>query len=219
MESPKSPFFVKDSVFICYFGSFKTVLSLIKNLVISNQNIKKHLLAFAIFCLFYNNGMGQRTKPEYGPVFNQIGATFNIEDADFAPNSETVLKAIFDIDYKPKDPLASNSLISSLHRYLNMHVRNGVKESNISLAFVLHGDSTKDALKNEAYKKRYGINNPNTQLIKTLSEHGVDMFICGQSAAYSGISKSEIMPEIKLALSAMTVLTIYQSEGYSLIKF
>lgn len=100
-----------------------------------------------------------------------------------------------------------------------MHVRNGVKESNISLAFVLHGDSTKDALKNEAYKKRYGINNPNTQLIKTLSEHGVDMFICGQSAAYSGISKSEIMPEIKLALSAMTVLTIYQSEGYSLIKF
>ena len=111
------------------------------------------------------------------------------------------------------------TLISSLHRYLNMHVKNGVKESNISLAFVLHGASTKDALTNEAYKKKYGIENPNIDLIKTLSEHGVDMYICGQSAAYEGISKSELLPEIKLALSAMSVLTIYQSEGYSLIKF
>ncbi|WP_202912000.1 DsrE family protein [Arenibacter aquaticus] len=190
-----------------------------KILVTLHKNNKKYLLAITFMGLFYNYCMAQSPKPEYGPVFNQIGATFNIEDVDFAPNSETVLKAIFDIDYKPKDPLASNSLISSLHRYLNMHVRNGVKKSNISLAFVLHGDSTKDALNNEAYKKRYGSNNPNTQLIKTLSEHGVDMYICGQSAAYSGISKSEIMPEIKLALSSMTVLTIYQSEGYSLIKF
>ncbi|MDO7174123.1 DsrE family protein [Mariniflexile sp. AS56] len=158
-------------------------------------------------------------KPEYGPVFDQIGATFNIKDADFTPDSTSVLKAIFDIDYMPKDSLASNPLISSLHRYLNMHVKSGVKESNISLAFVLHGDSTKDALSDAAYMKKYGIKNPNTYLIKTLSEHGVAMFICGQSAAYSGISKSELLPEIKLALSAMTVLTIYQSEGYSLIKF
>jgi len=45
------------------------------------------------------------------------------------------------------------------------------------------------------------------------------MFIYGESAAYKGISKSDILPEIKLALSAMTVLTIYQTEGYSLIKF
>ena len=100
-----------------------------------------------------------------------------------------------------------------------MHVKYGVKESNISLAFVLHGASTKDALTNEAYERKYGMKNPNIDLIKTLAEHGVEMFICGQSAAYNGISKSELLPEIKLALSAMTVLTFYQSNGYSLIKF
>ncbi|MCK0148165.1 DsrE family protein [Arenibacter sp. F26102] len=181
--------------------------------------MKINILTIIFLSLFYNTGLGQITKPEYGPVFDEIGATYDIENADFVPDSTFVLKAIFDIDYMPKDSLASNSLISSLHRYLNMHVKNGVKESNISLAFVLHGASTKDALTDEAYMRKYGIKNPNTNLIRTLSEHRVEMYICGQSATHAGISKSEILPEIKLALSAMTVLTIYQSEGYSLIKF
>lgn len=178
-----------------------------------------NILVIIFLCLFYNTCFGQIPKPEYGPVFDEIGATYDLKNADFVPDSTAILKAIFDIDYLPKDPLSSNSLISSLHRYLNMHVKNGVPEANISLAFVLHGDSTKDALTNEAYLKRYGIKNPNTNLITTLSAHGVEMYICGQSASYSGISKSELLPEIKMALSAMTVLTIYQSNGYSLIKF
>lgn len=181
--------------------------------------MKTKFLAIIFLTILYNTCIAQNTKSGYGPVFNDIGPTFKVEDADLVPDSNAILKAVFDIDYMPKDSLASNSLISSLHRYLNMHVNNGVKESNISLAFVLHGASTKDGMTDIAYKKKYGIKNPNTHLIKTLAEHGVDMYICGQSASYAGISKSELLPEIKLALSAMTVLTIYQAEGYSLIKF
>lgn len=181
--------------------------------------MKINILALFFLSVISNNCISQNKKPVYGPVFDKIGATYNIENADFTPDSTAVLKAIFDIDNLSKDSSTSNFQISSLHRYLNMHVKNGVKESNISLAFVLHGASTKDALTNEAHKKKYGVKNPNIDLIKSLSEHGVDMYICGQSAAYSGVSKSEIMLEIKLALSAMSVLTVYQSEGYSLIKF
>lgn len=181
--------------------------------------MKTKILTIVLFTIFTSICSAQTKKAGYGPVFSDIGPTFKVEDADFIPDSTAVLKAIFDIDYMPKDSLASNSLISSLHRYLNMHVKNGVKESNISLAFVLHGASTKDAMTDKAYMMKYGIKNPNTYLIKTLADHGVDMYICGQSASYAGISKSELLPEIKLALSAMTVLTIYQAEGYSMIKF
>ena len=177
------------------------------------------VLTIIFFIMLTFACLAQTTNSEYGPVFNDIGPTFKVEDADFVPDSTAVLKAIFDIDYMPKDSFASNSLISSLHRYLNMHVKNGVKESNISLAFVLHGASTKDAMTDEAYMRKYGIKNPNTHLIKTLADHGVDMYICGQSASYAGISKAELLPDIKLALSAMTVLTVYQAEGYSMIKF
>ena len=61
--------------------------------------------------------------------FYKIGATYNIENADFVQAPTTaVLKAIFDIDYLSKDASTSNFLISSLHRYLNMHVKNGVED-------------------------------------------------------------------------------------------
>ena len=178
-----------------------------------------NFLIIFFLSIVFNAGFAQTAQHEYGPVFDDIGPTFKIENLDFVPDSTAQLKAIFDIDYMPKDSMASNSLISSLHRFLNMHVKSGIPESNISLAFVLHGASTKDAMTDEAYQKKYGVKNPNTYLIETLAERGVDMYICGQSASYAWISKSDLLPDIKLALSAMTVLTIYQSKGYSLIKF
>ena len=100
-----------------------------------------------------------------------------------------------------------------------MHVQRGIPLENIHLAFVVHGASGKDALSNEAYKKRYGVDNPNTAHIKALAEKGVHMYICGQSATHAGFIKSELMPEVEMALSAMTVLTVYQANDYSLIRF
>lgn len=181
--------------------------------------MKIYILAIAFISLSFATCLGQMPKAEYGPVFDNIGPTFEVDNVDILLDSTTILKTIFDIDYESKDSLSSNRLISSLHRYLNMHVKSGVKEENISLAFVLHGASTQDALSDDAYMQRFGVKNPNTNLIKTLAAHGVDMYICGQSASFRGFAKSELSPDIKLSLSAMTVLTIYQSKGYSMIKF
>ena len=154
-----------------------------------------------------------------GPVFKSLGSVYEVPEADFVPDSTQVLKAIFDIERLQEDPTEVNPLINSLARYINMHVQRGILLENIHLAFVVHGVSGKDVLTNEAYNKRYGMDNPNTAHIKALAEKGVHMFICGQSATWSGYAKSEIMPEVKMALSAMTVLTVYQANGYSLIRF
>lgn len=154
-----------------------------------------------------------------GPIFKSMGAVYDVPEADFVPDSTQVLKAIFDIERLQDDPTEVNPLINSLARYINMHVQKGIPLKNIHLSFVLHGVSGKDALSDEAYKKRYGVNNPNSAHIKALADKGVHMFICGQSATYAGYKKSELMPEIKMALSAMTVLTVYQANGYSLIRF
>lgn len=155
----------------------------------------------------------------YGPVFDSMGYVYDVNEADFIPDSTVVLKAIFDIERPQENPSELNPLINSLHRYLNMHVRKGIPLENIHLAFVLHGVSGKDALSNKAYRKRHGVDNPNIAHIKALAEKGVHMYICGQSATYAGYKKSELLPEVKMALSAMTVLTIYQNNKYALIRF
>ena len=168
--------------------------------------------------IFFSFGMSaQKASP--GPVFKDMGPVFDVNDADFIPDKGDVLKAIFDIDRRVDDNSTPNPLISSLHRFYNMHVRHGVKEEDIHLAFVVHGSSTDHVLDNKAYNKKYGTDNPNKPYIMALAKKGVKMYVCGQSASYHGISKRDLLPEVKLALSAMTVLTSFQMEGYGMIKF
>ena len=142
-----------------------------------------------------------------------------MNDSDYTIDSTQALKAIFDIDREVKKPNQPNPLIGSLHRYYNMHVRKGIPQENIQLAFVVHGKSTKHILTDAAYMERYGVKNPNSPLIKELKKVGVKMYVCGQSANYSGISKEEILSGVELALSAMTVLTVFQMNGYAMIRF
>lgn len=175
------------------------------------------ILLFLLVAIPSIRCVAQENNP--GPVFKSLGAVYDVPEADFVPNSTQVLKAIFDIERLQEDPTEVNPLINSLARYINMHVQRGIPLESIHLSFVLHGVSGKDALSNKAYKKRYGVNNPNSSHIKALAAKGVHMFICGQSATYAGYKKSELMPEVKMALSAMTVLTVYQANGYSLIRF
>ena len=52
-----------------------------------------------------------------------------------------------------------------------------------------------------------------------LDKAGVDIYVCGQSAAYNGYSAEELLPEVKIAVSAMTVHVRLQQEGYQAILF
>jgi len=54
-------------------------------------------------------------------------------------------------------------------------------------------------------------------MIEQLSAKGVKFYQCGQSTEFMGIQKSELAPQISLAFFAMTMLTILQADGYSLV--
>ena len=100
-----------------------------------------------------------------------------------------------------------------------MHANAGMKPSQLKVAVTIHGGAWKDVLSDEAYKKKFGVVNPNTQLIKELSNAGVDVIICGQTAMFRKIDRTVVMPEVKFVLSAMTALLQYQNNGYKFIKF
>ena len=50
-----------------------------------------------------------------------------------------------------------------------------------------------------------------------LHDAGVSIYVCGQSTSFGGIDKNELADGVQLALSAMTMLTILQSDGYALL--
>ena len=56
----------------------------------------------------------------------------------------------------------------------------------------------------------------NAALIADLIAHNVDIYVCGQSAAHYEVNASDLLPNVQLALSAMTAHALLQQRGYTL---
>lgn len=177
----------------------------------------KHTLFFllAIFPMI----LFCQKEPQQGAVIKEFGSTYEVENPDFKTDLENDLKVVFDVGRSFGDSTKVNPLINTAARYLNMHVNAGVPFKNLKVALVIHGNAANDILKDKVYQKKFGIKNPNTDLITALSEKGVQIILCGQTAAHRKITKLDIHPKIQLALSAMTALVQLQNKNYKLINF
>ena len=152
-----------------------------------------------------------------GPVIKGYGPTYAIENRDVPLAEGAIYKAVFDVAAYSNDTTSVNSRLVSVARYLNMHGRNGVPVENMDLAIVVHGAAVKNLLTHAAYQRRYESDNPNLDLLLKLHEAGVAIYLCGQSMNFGGISKSELAEPVQVALSAMTMLTVLQNDGYALL--
>ncbi len=156
---------------------------------------------------------------ESGPVIKDFGAVWAIDQPDYKTSMDTSLKVVFDIMNSPESPEVVNASIETAARFLNMHVQAGVPLENLSVALVVHNQASKDLITNDAYFKRYGVNNPNEKMIKALLNAGTEIIFCGQSSQSRNFPRSETIEGVQLGLSAMTALIQLQNDGYRLIKF
>ncbi len=156
-------------------------------------------------------------EPSFGPIIEGYGPTYPINDRDVALPRGFTYRAVFDLARYPDDTTTLNPYLVSVARFLNMHARNGVPAENMDLAIVVHGAAVKNLLSDPAYESRYQASNPNLELLTRLHDAGVRIFVCGQSMTFGGIDKSELAGPAQVALSAMTMLTVLQSEGYALL--
>lgn len=159
------------------------------------------------------------STPKSGPVIDGFGPVYAVPDVDYATPVDHVYRAVFDVSGSPEAPGQLNASINTLARFLNMHGQAGVPPENMQLALVLHGGAGKDALHHEAYRERFGMENPNLPLLEALQRAGVRIYICGQTASHRGYAKKDLAAPVQLALSAMTALVTLQAEGYELVAF
>jgi len=160
---------------------------------------------------------GMTEEPSLGPVIEGYGPTYMIEGRDVALPDGFVYKAVFDVASYRGEATALNPELVSIARFLNMHARNGTPTGNMDIAVVVHGAAVKNMLNHNAYRERHKVDNPNLELLMKLHDAGVRFMVCGQSMAFGGVEKAELANPVKTGLSAMTLLTILQSEGYSLL--
>lgn len=172
---------------------------------------------FLIFLLAYSSGFSQEKNA--GPVIENHGKVWKIDNVDVKVDTTKEYKVVFDIMDSPEDKNVINAKIETVARFLNMHAQAGVPPENLKAILVVHNAASKDIILDSAYVKKYGTKNPNLDLMKELLNANVEVIFCGQSSVSRGFPKEDLIPGVQLSLSAMTALIQLQDEGYRLIKF
>lgn len=176
-----------------------------------------HYFSLFLLILFSLPCISQEKKA--GPIIEKYGEVWTIENPDFKTDTSQEFKVVFDVMDSPKSHAEINRKLETAARFLNMHAQSGVPLSQLKVALVVHNQASKDITHDEAYKARFGVSNPNTALVEALLDANVDIIYCGQSSLTRNFPKEDLIPGVKIALSAMTALIQYQNEGYRLIKF
>ncbi len=160
-----------------------------------------------------------RPQPTYGPVLEEFGPVYYMGEVDMKTPTDRDFKGLFDVAAAADGNDARSAAIETAARFLNMHAQAGVPRDRLGAAVVLHGAAARYALDDDAYRRRYEVDNPNLALIDALRAAGARIVICGQTAAARGYAKEELAASVELALSAMTAVKVFQDEGYQIVSF
>lgn len=133
------------------------------------------------------------------------------------PDPSLQYKLLFEDVLGIKDSAAAKEIsegLSEVARIINLHIASGIQKNKLNVVLVVHGPALYALYNNEAYKKKYGIDNPNIKLINELKDNGVKLITCGQAMNFFEVQQSEMVPGINVSLTAQTVLSNYQLKGY-----
>jgi intracellular sulfur oxidation DsrE/DsrF family protein len=141
-----------------------------------------------------------------------------VENPTEIPDPNKEYKLLFELTATNPDSTAKeiNESLDEVARILNLHYASGIPTKNIIPVIVIHGPGLDAVKTNEAYNKRHKIDNPNLALVNDLENIGAKFIACGQAMAFFGVERADLLPEVKITITAQTVLSNYQSQGYTL---
>ena len=143
-----------------------------------------------------------------------------VADPTEIPEPKRDYKLLFEFANKNPDSLAKeiSGGLDNVARVLNLHFASGIPAKNIIPVIVIDGPGIEAVMNNESYQKRHSMDNPNLKLIQDLENAGTKFMVCGQAMAFSEIKREELLPEVKVSLTAQTVLSNYQLQGFVLYQ-
>lgn len=176
-------------------------------------------LSLALMVMFALTPARAAESPETGPVIEHFGPVYPVPEDSYNLIPGTNYKVSMDVGSASHQAGKPNRSIESIARFLNMHARNGIDPEDLEISVVLHGTSAQAALHRQSHARLIGQSNPSALLVEALAEKGVRFYLCGQTAAHYGYTNEDLMPEVTMAVSAMTAHVRLQSEGFTLIPF
>jgi len=157
------------------------------------------------------------------PLIKNFGPVYEVSFAVEKPDSSMDYKIVADcgeIKEKPTEkPGEMYGPLQHISRMYNLHIYGGVKQDSLHIAVVIWGDPITIIMNNEAYKKKYGTDNPNIKIISEMKQAGIKFYACSQSMMKYGVAPESVNPDVTVSLSRFTEVSTLQSKGYAYFKF
>lgn len=175
--------------------------------------MKKYLLTLLLSCLV--GGLLQAQKLVY-PAIQGYGGVNEVPFETIKPDPNQQYKFVVEFGNGIQDKKKVSEDLDYAARMYNLHIYAGVTKDKIALAFVVYSGSTSIALSNEEYKKRFGVENPNAELLEELKKNGIRVIVCGQSMMKQDLTPEMIYRGVEMAVSRFTATTDLMNKGYLL---
>lgn len=175
----------------------------------------KNLLLFLLLV----SGLITYGQDRVNPIIKNFGGIYDIPEASVKPDPNQEYKIIIDVYGGPTDPKEIDASLNNVARMINLHAVGGADMEQMKVVLAIHGKSTYSTMNDAAYNAKFGIDNPNTPLIRELKAAGVKLAVCGQSLIGRKVGIDQLLPELEVATSMLTTVTTYQLKGYAFLKF
>ncbi len=153
------------------------------------------------------------------PEIKTYGSIYDIPEATIRPGADLEYKIIIDLYSGATSPDKLNPALNNVARMINLHAIGGASTKKMKVVLAIHGDANDAVMDNNSYFERYGVDNPNIQLIRSLKSAGVILTVCGQSLISKSVATNQVLTEVEIATSMLTTVTTHQLRGYSVLSF
>ncbi|WP_286748190.1 DsrE family protein [Roseivirga sp. UBA1976] len=180
--------------------------------------MKIRFLGVFFLMLCFHQSFSQREWAN--PIIKDYGRILDLEEVDVRPDASMEYKIVIELIHKMDNPERINFSATNVARLINLHAVGGVSKDKLKVAVVIHAEATNSVINNEAYRDKYdGKDNPYFPLYEQLAANGVEVIVCGQSLNLYGHDKSKVIPQVKVATSALTAVSTFQLRGYAYFKW
>jgi intracellular sulfur oxidation DsrE/DsrF family protein len=140
-----------------------------------------------------------------------------VEGVDERPDTTMQYNILFSWTWAARDSVKArktNFGLQEVGRIINLHIASGIPRKKMNIVVAAYGYTPFALMNNEAYRAKFNTDNPNSKLLQELVDNGVKVLVCGQAMCFLDVEKKSLLPGLKVAYTAQTVLSSYQLRGY-----
>ncbi len=177
--------------------------------------LKTTLSILALFLMAYN----ANAQKQLFPIIKNYGGIYAINEATVKPDSSIIYNIAVEIKTPAENNQELNEWLNNVARMINLHAVGGVPANHLNVVVIFHGKASDVVMNDEAYYKKYMVDNPNRKIIEELKAAHVKLIVCGQSLIGRKIPVDSVLKEVEVATSFLTSITTYQLKGYAHLSF